>query len=322
MGTIYSGNPTSTDAYNTAPAPYNTVNIYMPADTDPNNVATMFTQQNERFADNLQYLIDGYTSFNGTTTFTSLYIDGIGGQPIITGPGTLTVSGNSYLTGQTVHTGAVTMNGTPSFTAASYGTFTNLYNGVAAELNGNITAGTPADGASLTLYSTSGFPSSGTVKIDSEHISYTGLTGTTLTNIARGADATTPASHSSGAIITLIFSGGSLLCPSPGLQSVYGACVVNSWCKSDALGNMYAGFGIASISSLGSGAYDVVVINTDDGWTASDTMGRMCCLVTNNSSNNYIARAVQTSASTIRVTIKDTSDAGHNAPFSLAVYLA
>jgi hypothetical protein len=48
------------------------------------------------------------------------------------------------------------------------------------------------------------FPSSGTnfVQIDSEEISYTGITGSTLTGVTRGVRNTTAASHSNGATVT------------------------------------------------------------------------------------------------------------------------
>ena len=50
-----------------------------------------------------------------------------------------------------------------------------------------------------TVASTSGFPSSGTLLIDAEQISYSGTTSTTFTGLTRGANSTTAASHSSGA---------------------------------------------------------------------------------------------------------------------------
>jgi hypothetical protein len=55
---------------------------------------------------------------------------------------------------------------------------------------------------SLTMASSTSFPSSGTVLIDSELITYTGNSGGTLTGLTRGASGTTAASHSSGATVT------------------------------------------------------------------------------------------------------------------------
>jgi len=55
---------------------------------------------------------------------------------------------------------------------------------------------------SLTMASSSSFPSSGTVIIGTELISYTGNSSGTLSGLTRGASGTTAASHSSGATVT------------------------------------------------------------------------------------------------------------------------
>ena len=55
---------------------------------------------------------------------------------------------------------------------------------------------------SLTMASSSSFPSSGTVIIGTELITYTGNSGGTLSGLTRGANGTTAASHSSGATVT------------------------------------------------------------------------------------------------------------------------
>ena len=52
------------------------------------------------------------------------------------------------------------------------------------------------------MASSSSFPSSGTVLIDNELITYTGNSGNTLTGLTRGASGTTAASHSSGDTVT------------------------------------------------------------------------------------------------------------------------
>lgn len=62
-------------------------------------------------------------------------------------------------------------------------------------LNGGITA----TATTLTLASTASFPSTGgIIRIDSEIISYTGVSGATLTGLVRGVSSTTAASHTSG----------------------------------------------------------------------------------------------------------------------------
>ena len=58
-----------------------------------------------------------------------------------------------------------------------------------------VTASAPATGAALTVDTTAGFPSSGTLLVGTEQISYTGLTATTFTGITRGANSTTAATH-------------------------------------------------------------------------------------------------------------------------------
>jgi hypothetical protein len=55
---------------------------------------------------------------------------------------------------------------------------------------------------SLSMASTTSFPSTGTVIIGSELITYTGNSGGTLSGLTRGALGTTAASHSSGATVT------------------------------------------------------------------------------------------------------------------------
>jgi hypothetical protein len=67
-------------------------------------------------------------------------------------------------------------------------------------LNGGINAIT----TTVVLSDASLFPSSGTnfVQIRSEEISYTGITGSTLTGVTRGVRNTTAASHSNGATVT------------------------------------------------------------------------------------------------------------------------
>ena len=68
----------------------------------------------------------------------------------------------------------------------------------------NVVAGTPADGASLTVDTTSGFPTSGTLLVGTEQITYTGTTSTTFTGLDRGANSTTAATHSDDATIKLL----------------------------------------------------------------------------------------------------------------------
>lgn len=76
--------------------------------------------------------------------------------------------------------------------AATFGT------GGITTLNGALNS----SATTITVVSTASFPTSGTVKIDSEQITYTGTTATTFTGATRGANSTVAASHSSGASVS------------------------------------------------------------------------------------------------------------------------
>ena len=60
---------------------------------------------------------------------------------------------------------------------------------------------------SFDLNSTTGYPVSGVVTIDSEDIRYAGITGTTLTGCTRGYNATTPATHLDEAGVVVVGDG-------------------------------------------------------------------------------------------------------------------
>jgi hypothetical protein len=111
--------------------------------------------------------------------------------------------------GTTVNgSGTATVNpyikpGTLGFTYG-FGWGTGLFGGgqqVFGTLNGALlddTAGTGGSGTSITLVSTTGFPTSGTIKVGTEFISYTGISSNDLTGITRGVAGTRTA-HLSGA---------------------------------------------------------------------------------------------------------------------------
>jgi len=82
--------------------------------------------------------------------------------------------------------------------------------GVVGTLNGLLqddTAGTGGSGTSVTLTSTAGFPTSGTIKVGAEFITYTGVSSNDLTGITRGAGGTRSA-HSSGAGVEYFIGWG------------------------------------------------------------------------------------------------------------------
>lgn len=59
-----------------------------------------------------------------------------------------------------------------------------------------------AGDTSLSVGSTTGYPSSGTLLVDSEAIAYTGLSSSTFTGLTRGAFGTTAAGHSASAVVS------------------------------------------------------------------------------------------------------------------------
>ena len=60
----------------------------------------------------------------------------------------------------------------------------------------------------LTLVSSTGFATEGTVFVGSEEITYTAVSGNTLTGCTRGANSTTAAAYSSGVVVTQFDNGG------------------------------------------------------------------------------------------------------------------
>ena len=60
----------------------------------------------------------------------------------------------------------------------------------------------------LTLVSSTGFATEGTVFVKSEEITYTAVSGNTLTGCTRGANSTTAAAYSSGVVVTQFDNGG------------------------------------------------------------------------------------------------------------------
>ena len=70
------------------------------------------------------------------------------------------------------------------------------------QFTSTLSSGINTSVTSLTMASSTSFPSSGTVLINNELITYTANSGGTLSGLTRGASGTTAASHSSGATVT------------------------------------------------------------------------------------------------------------------------
>jgi hypothetical protein len=120
-----------------------------------------------------------------------------------TGSGATTSGSVKYY--QYYHVGPAEQIGSFGWGIALWGG--SLLGSLTTTLNGallNDTAGTGGSGTSITLTSTTGFPSSGTnyIQVDNEEISYTGVSGNDLTGITRGARGSSKAAHSNGATVT------------------------------------------------------------------------------------------------------------------------
>lgn len=80
-----------------------------------------------------------------------------------------------------------------------YGAFSdNAYTTLNGGINNSVTT--------ITVVSTTGFPTAGQIRIESEVITYTGTTATTFTGCTRGARGSTNAAHSTGVAVTKIQS--------------------------------------------------------------------------------------------------------------------
>ena len=92
----------------------------------------------------------------------------------------------------------------PIIQTYGYGWGTNTFGGtttptISTTLNGallNDAYGTGGSGTDIVLTSTTGFTSSGTILVESELITYTGITSNTLNGIVRGTNGTSTAAHS------------------------------------------------------------------------------------------------------------------------------
>ena len=122
---------------------------------------------------------------------------------------TVTMAANA--TADNTADGAATINRYvqvgPVFQSAGYGWGTDLWGGessLATTLNGGINNSV----TTITLTSTTGFPTSGSVLINSEIISYTGISSNDLTGCTRGSQSTSPASHSNGDTVTALTAWG------------------------------------------------------------------------------------------------------------------
>ena len=120
-----------------------------------------------------------------------------------TGSGATTSGGITYY--QYYHVGPPEQVGAFGYGISLWGG--NVLGSSTTTLNGALSAnafGTGGSGTTITLTSVTGLPTSGTnyIQVGSEEISYTGVSGNTITGITRNVRGTSNASHSDGATVT------------------------------------------------------------------------------------------------------------------------
>jgi hypothetical protein len=111
-------------------------------------------------------------------------------------------SGTGVTAGGTITTTAYVDIG-PTFQTPAYGYGTGYFGGsnptsATTTLNGGINN----TDVTITVVSTTSFPTAGTIDIGTELITYTGKTPTTFTGCVRGTNGTTAASHSTSVVVT------------------------------------------------------------------------------------------------------------------------
>jgi len=114
----------------------------------------------------------------------------------------VTETGTGVTAGGTITTTPYIFIG-PIFQTPAFGFGTGYWGGsIPTSLTNQLNGALNNSATTITVDSTTGFPATGTIDIDSELITYTGLTGTTFTGCGRGANGTTAASHLDNAIVT------------------------------------------------------------------------------------------------------------------------
>ena len=151
----------------------------------------------------------GYTSADFTTnTFQVVTVVDVD---------SFTVTMATAATANTSASGAATINPYikpgPLNQSYGYGWGTSTFggaSGILGTLDGTLlddTNGTGGSGTSITLISTTGFPTSGTIKVGSEFISYTGISSNDLTGITRDV-AGTRSAHADGSTVEFYIAWG------------------------------------------------------------------------------------------------------------------
>ena len=205
------------------------------ATTDESTTVTVTTGSAHALEVGDIILLDSVTLPSGTGLSASNFEDAKFMVNTVPSPTTFTITSSAAATA-TVSTGGSTTvefytTVGPQIQTYGYGWGVGQWGGtVAGATTSTINeGGTFSDSdTTLTLTSAAAFPSSGTIQIGSELITYSGKSSNDLTGLSRGANGTTAAAHSNGATVTNAsdFSGWGVAVPAdqttlePGLWSL------------------------------------------------------------------------------------------------------
>ena len=210
---VLSSNPT----YNTTASTGNTVTqmtLLYPTDPGTSGISTSVQASgNQIFVNTLTNLVVGDpiifsgTTFSNIVAGTTYYIlttNANSGNPYIT-VSTNPPPGNAAYTGASQTTFTVLASGTATGSMTFYSPAWNLGATVNVANTSTTTSGSiNSSVTTINVASTSGFPTTGTILIDSEVITYGGTTGTSFTSCTRAAQSTTAVSHNSSATVYLV----------------------------------------------------------------------------------------------------------------------
>ena len=174
-----------------------TVDGLTTADLNKEQVITQVLSANSYTLDTGGSASSGATAGGGSAVIANYQISVGATAQVANGPG----FGAGFFGGSTLTYSMTTLNGAISDSATSIILTSASDFETAASTTG---AAVAVVDATITVANSSGFPSKGTVKINSENIIYRTNSGTVLGDISRAADGTTAAIHGSGDAVTFV----------------------------------------------------------------------------------------------------------------------
>ena len=167
------------------------------ADLNKEHVITQVVSPNSYTVDTGGSASSGATAGGGSAVIANYQISVGAEGPTANGPG----FGAGFFGGTTLTFSMTTLNGAINDSVTSIILTSATDFETAASTTG---AAVAVVDATITVVDSSGFPSKGTVKINSENIIYRTNSGTVLGDLTRAADGTTAALHGSGVAVTFV----------------------------------------------------------------------------------------------------------------------